>query len=36
MRGNGLNRIGVIADTHEETLRCILAGFDPETFYTES
>ena len=31
---NDFDRIEFIADRHEETLRRLLAGFDPETFYT--
>ena len=30
MRKNGFDRIEVIAEMHEETLRRLLAGFDPE------
>ena len=34
MRENGFDRIEVIAEMHEETLRYMLAGFDPEPLDT--
>ena len=34
MRENGFERIEIIADRHEETLRRSHAGLDPESFYT--
>ena len=33
MRENGFDRIEVKADRHEETLRHMHAGFDPQPFY---
>ena len=34
MRENSFDRIEAIAEMNEHTLRCLLAGFDPERFYS--
>ena len=34
MRGNGFDKIEIIADRHEETLRRMCGGFDPVPLYT--
>ena len=34
IRERAFNRIDITADTHEETLRRLHAGFDPKPFYT--
>ena len=33
-REGGSDTIDVVAERHEDTLRCLHAGFDPEHFYT--